>query len=256
MTVEATNSSPRLLVVDDDADLRSLMIEYFGRHGFTVHGASGAPDAFRLLDEAVPEVVIVDLHLPAGESLTMARRLRRAHPSMGIVMLDAVVGEPSDRIRLELGVDDYLPKPFDNRELLRRVRGLLRCIGRTAKPLAEDVPYQPRPSDVPAVRQRIAFGACSLDLEARSLFAIDGTEIPTTAAEFDLLELLSRHPNRPLSRNRIMEHTRNQAWNVFDRSIDLQVMKLRRKIERNPDKPVVIKTVCSVGYVFMAPPSK
>jgi two-component system phosphate regulon response regulator OmpR len=150
-------------------------------------------------------------------------------------------GEDVDKIvGLELGADDYLAKPFNPRELLARVRAVLRRLQVTAAPAtAEGGP------------DRVAFGPCHLDVARRKLFGADGAEIDITAAEFDLLALFARHPNRPLNRDQIMEQAHNRGWDVFDRSIDLRVMRLRRKVERNPDKPEVIKTVRNVGYVYV-----
>ena len=168
--------------------------------------------------------------------------------------------ESVDRIvGLELGADDYIGKPFELRELLARVRAVLR---RTQAPLASQAPLTPPSALAPAVpanalptdvSRRIAFGSLWLDLEQRKLLATDGREVEITAAEYDLLALFARHPNRPLSRDQIMEQAHNRGWDVFDRSIDLRVMRLRRKIERNPDKPEVLKTVRNVGYVYVPP---
>jgi two-component system phosphate regulon response regulator OmpR len=153
-------------------------------------------------------------------------------------------GESVDRIvGLELGADDYLPKPFEIRELLARVRAVLRRAEVAAPATAAAVA-------APDTR-RVAFGTCQLDLDKRSLSGADGADIEISAAEFDLLALFARHPNRPLNRDQIMEQAHNRGWDVFDRSIDLRIMRLRRKIERNPDKPEVLKTVRNVGYVFV-----
>jgi two-component system phosphate regulon response regulator OmpR len=145
-------------------------------------------------------------------------------------------------VGLEVGADDYVPKPFELRELLARVRAVLRRVRVGAGAAA---------TAAPADTQRLAFGHCALDLDQRKLFGADGAEIEITAAEFDLLALFARHPNRPLNRDQIMEQAHNRGWDVFDRSIDLRVMRLRRKVERNPDKPEVIKTVRNVGYVYV-----
>jgi two-component system phosphate regulon response regulator OmpR len=145
-------------------------------------------------------------------------------------------------VGLELGADDYQPKPFEVRELLARVRALVRRL--RSEPTAQ-------PSAAPLTTQRVRFGQCALDLDSRQLFSHDGAEIPVTASEFELLALFASHPNRPLNRDQIMEQAHNRGWDVFDRSIDLRIMRLRRKIEKNPDKPEVIKTVRNVGYVFI-----
>ena len=243
----AEPAAARVLVVDDEPELRALLAEYLGRQGFSVRAAADAAEARALVAQEAPPVAILDIHMPGENGLSLARWLREAHPRTGIVML-TTAGEPVDRIvGLELGADDYLPKPFELRELLARVRALHRRIGLQAAAQAAVAAAPVAARTHPGVR----FGDRLLDLEQRRLFAPDGTDIPITAAEFDLLELFARHPNRPLNRDQIMEQAHNRGWDVFDRSIDLRVMRLRRKIERNPDKPEVLKTVRNVGYVFI-----
>ncbi len=242
--VSAPENQPVVMVVDDEPELRALLAEYFGRHGFVVRQAEDAAAARRLVAERAPELAILDVNMPGENGLSLARFLREAHPRMGLVML-TTAGESVDRIvGLELGADDYLPKPFEMRELLARVRSVLRRAGAAAPPAAAAA------SAEPATRQ-VRFGQCVLDLDQRRLFGPEGAEVEISAAEFDLLALFARHPNRPLNRDQIMEQAHNRGWDVFDRSIDLRIMRLRRKIERNPDKPEVIKTVRNVGYVFV-----
>jgi two-component system phosphate regulon response regulator OmpR len=238
---------PQLLVVDDEPELRGLLSEYFGRHGFVVRAAQDAAQAREMVAAQRPELAILDINMPGETGLSLARWLREAHPGVAIVML-TTAGEAIDRIvGLELGADDYIGKPFELRELLARVRAVLRRAQPVAAPAGATAP-----AAVPAAdTRRVRFGDRHLDLDQRKLFAADGAEIEITAAEFDLLALFARHPNRPLNRDQIMEQAHNRGWDVFDRSIDLRVMRLRRKIERNPDKPEVIKTVRNVGYVFV-----
>ncbi len=254
MTQAESVAAPRLLVVDDESELCALLAEYFGRHGFAVRTAPDAASARRLVADAPPDLAILDVNMPGENGLSLARWLREAHPRVGLVML-TTAGEAVDRIvGLELGADDYMPKPFETRELLARARALLRRLGSLPGPAsAPAVAAEPAPA--PATGgTRVAFGACLLDIEERRLIGVDGVEVAITAAEFDLLALFARHPNRPLNRDQIMEQAHNRGWDVFDRSIDLRVMRLRRKIERNPDKPEVIKTVRNVGYVFVPAP--
>jgi DNA-binding response OmpR family regulator len=242
---------PRLLVVDDEPELRSLMVEYFGRQGFDVEAAADAAAARDSVARVVPDAAILDIHMPGENGLSLARWLREMHPDLGLVML-TTASELVDRIvGLELGADDYLPKPFEPRELLARVRAVLR---RTNLPRVAEAVAMHTDSQSPLTR-RVAFGACQLDLDERRLRAGDGSEIEISAAEFDLLALFARHPNRPLNRDQIMEQAHNRGWDVFDRSIDLRIMRLRRKIERNPDKPELLKTVRNVGYVFVPAPA-
>jgi len=239
--------SPVLMVVDDEPELRTLLAEYFGRHGFTVRTAADAAEARRIVAEAAPDLALLDVNMPGENGLSLARWLRETQAGIGILML-TTAGDAVDRIvGLELGADDYLPKPFELRELLARVRAVLRRTG--AAPAAAPATVVLASEPAPASR-RVAFGDCRLDLDERRLFGAGGAEIEITAAEFDLLALFARHPNRPLTRDQIMEQAHNRGWDVFDRSIDLRVMRLRRKIESNPDKPEVIKTVRNVGYLF------
>lgn len=228
-----------VLLVDDEPELRALLAEYFGRNGFTVLQAENAAAARARVAEQVPDVAVLDINMPGENGLSLARALREAHPRLGLVML-TTAGEAIDRIvGLEVGADDYVAKPFELRELLARVRAVLRRLQLAAAPAAPTDP------------ERVRFGPCALDMAQRKLFGADGREIDITAAEFDLLALFARHPNRPLNRDQIMEQAHNRGWDVFDRSIDLRVMRLRRKVERNPDKPEVIKTVRNVGYVYV-----
>ena len=241
---------PVVLVVDDEPELRTLLGEYFGRHGFEVRTAPEAASARALVAQAAPDLAILDVNMPGENGLSLARWLRESHPRVGLVML-TTAGEAVDRIvGLELGADDYVPKPFEMRELLARVRAVLRRTSVEA-PSSGTAGAAAAQAASGADGQRVRFGACRLDLDQRRLLAADDTEIEITAAEFDLLALLARNPNRPLSRDQIMEQAHNRGWDVFDRSIDLRIMRLRRKIERNPDRPEVIKTVRNVGYVFV-----
>ena len=245
----ATAAPTTLLIVDDEPELRGLLAEYFGRHGFAVQAAASAAEARALVAQQRPALALLDVHMPGENGLGLARWLREAHAGVAIVML-TTASEPVDRIvGLELGADDYLGKPFELRELLARVRAVLR---RTLAPVVAPV-VAPAAAAATDTSRRVPFGALWLDLDQRKLLAADGHEVEITAAEFDLLALFARHPNRPLTRDQIMEQAHNRGWDVFDRSIDLRVMRLRRKIERNPDKPEVLKTVRNVGYVYVPP---
>ncbi len=248
MTANGETPAQRILVVDDEPELRSLLIEYFGRHGFAVAAVQDAAEARQVLAEKPCHLAILDINMPGENGLSLARWLRDAHPEVCIVML-TTVGESIDQvIGLEMGADDYVPKPFELRELLARVRAVLR------RSRAVHAGAAAAPVDLQTGRQ-VQFGTCTLDLDERRLWSSDGANIDISAAEFDLLALFARHPNRPLNRDQIMEQAHNRGWDVFDRSIDLRVMRLRRKIERNPDKPEVLKTVRNVGYVFVPAPA-
>ena len=246
MASGAQAAIPVVLVVDDEPEIRSLLSEYFGRHGLVVRTAQDAAQAREMLAESLPDLAILDVNMPGENGLSLARWMRERHPHMGLVML-TTAGESIDRIvGLELGADDYVPKPFEMRELLARIRAVLRRVT-----LAALAPQVAAAASQPTPCKRVRFGICELDLDQRRLFALDGHEVEISAAEFDLLSLFARNPNRPLNRDQIMEQAHNRGWDVFDRSIDLRVMRLRRKIESNPDKPEVLKTVRNVGYVFV-----
>jgi two-component system phosphate regulon response regulator OmpR len=235
---------PVLLAVDDEAELRSLLVEYFGGHGFDAVAAADAIEARGLVERKPPAVALLDIHMPGEDGLSLARWLREKQPQSAIVMLTTASDTVDRVVGLELGADDYVAKPFDLRELLARVRAVMRRTQGQPAPA-------PQAEAATAPTRRTSFGDRLLDLDQRRLFGPDGVEIAITAAEFDLLALFARHPNRPLNRDQIMEQAHNRGWDVFDRSIDLRVMRLRRKIERNPDKPEVLKTVRNVGYVFV-----
>jgi DNA-binding response OmpR family regulator len=245
----AGNASPLVLVVDDEPGLRSLLFEYFTRNGFAVCAAESAAAARQLVAERTPALALLDIHMPGENGLSLARWLRDQHPRMGLVMLTAAAESVDRVVGLELGADDYVPKPFEMRELLARVRAVLRRTTVTAA--AALVDKAPASLEAHSTGRRVRFGDCLLDLDQRRLLDTEGREIEISAAEFDLLMLFARHPNRPLNRDQIMEQAHNRGWDVYDRSIDLRVMRVRRKIERNPDKPELIKTVRGVGYVFV-----
>jgi two-component system phosphate regulon response regulator OmpR len=248
MTQGEMSSTLTLMAVDDEPELLSLLDEYFTRHGFSVRTAGDAAKARKLVAEAAPMIAILDVNMPGESGLSLARWLREAHPAMRLLMLTTASDAVDRIVGLELGADDYLPKPFEMRELLARVRALARRAALSAPAAA---PAAARASE-PARKERgIAFGACRLLLEEHRLLDADGADIEISAAEFDLLAMFARNPNRPLNRDQIMEQAHNRNWDVFDRSIDLRIMRLRRKVERNPDKPELIKTVRNVGYVFV-----
>ncbi|CAN5591082.1 response regulator [soil metagenome] len=241
-------SEPRLLIVDDEAELLEILQEYFGGQGYVVQTASNAAQARASVTSHVPDVAVLDIRMPGEDGLSVARWLRANSPSTGIIML-TTAAEVIDRVvGLEMGADDYIGKPFDLRELLARVRSVIRRRETTAAndAIAHAAPAAQTPAtDIP-------FGRCRLSLTERKLFDGDGIELAITAMEFDLLRVLSEHPNRVLNRDQLMELAHHRGWDVFDRSIDLRIMRLRRKIEPDPEKPEVIKTVRGVGYMFIA----
>jgi two-component system phosphate regulon response regulator OmpR len=245
---------PTLLVVDDEIELLSVLSEYLGGQGFRVLVASDAQKARAAVADVEPHVAVIDVLMPGEDGLSLARWLRVAHPAVGIVMRSAAA-ETVDRIvGLEVGADDYVTKPFDLRELLARIKGLLRRTQAPAPfpPASQPSPTPPTGSAAPQARAAaMPFGTCTLDLGLRRLFDSTGAEVELTASELDLVLLFARNPGRALNRDQIMERAHNRSWDVFDRSIDLRVMRLRRKVERNPEKPEAIRTVRGVGYMFV-----
>lgn len=227
-------SLPSVLVVDDDAELRELTDAYLTRNGFRVHTVADAVEMDAWLAEADPDLLILDLMLPGEDGLSIAKRLK-AEAGFPIIMLSAQ-GDDVDRIvGLEVGADDYLPKPFNPRELLARIRAVLRRSGSGASADGE--------------RNLRSFGPFMLDLDAHQL-SRDGVEVTLTSGEFDLLAVLSAHPNRVLDRDRILDLLTGAERSPFDRSIDVRVTRLRAKIEPDPAKPIYIKTVWGKGYMF------
>lgn len=230
-----------LLIVDDDRDVQSTLSDYFEAHGFAVSTAGHGEEMRAILAKQPIDVVLMDLHLPGEDGLALTRELR-ARGGIGIVMVTGV-GETVDRvIGLEMGADDYVAKPFDLRELLARVRSVLRRV-RTGSAVAPSAPENPK--------AKIRIGQCTLDLAARKLFDVDGAEINLSTSEFDLLEAFASNPNRVLSRERLLDLAHAQGDEVFDRSIDVRVARIRKKIEVCPDHPEVIKTVRGAGYMFV-----
>lgn len=240
------SDSIQILVVDDDADIRDMLTDYLSGQGYGVLQADSGPTARALLEEQAPHVVLLDVHMRGEDGLSLARYVRE-HFDIGIIMVSGA-GEAVDKIiGLEVGADDYVGKPFDPRELLARIKSVLRRYQRAA------TPPSPEPAAMTA-NQCVAIGACTLDLDARRLDNADGEEIPLTSAEFDLLKIFAERPNRPLTRDQILGLTHNREWDPFDRSIDIRIARLRKKIEPDADKPQVIKTVRGVGYMYVPRP--
>jgi two-component system phosphate regulon response regulator OmpR len=229
-----------VLIVDDDPSIRDMLADYLGSHGFVTAQAADGTSMRAEIERAAPDVVLLDLRLPREDGLTLARYLRERY-DVGIIMVTGA-GEVVDRIvGLEVGADDYVTKPFDPRELLARVKSVMR---RTqAKPAA--------PSTAERAAERVRFGRCHLDLAAHQLFDADGCEVPITSMEFDLLRTFAEHPGKALTRDRLLTLTRNREWDPYDRSIDIRIARVRRKVEPDPERPQVIRTVRNVGYMYV-----
>jgi two-component system OmpR family response regulator len=231
------NTQPQLLVVDDDREIRTLLADYLDTHGFKTLTAADGTGMWRALDSARIDLIVLDLTLPGEDGLTLCRTLR-ARSTVPVIMLTAR-REPLDRILgLEMGADDYLPKPFEPRELLARIRSVLR---RT-----QALP----PNLAPPVAQRLRFAGWTLDLTARQLVSPSGVVVALSGAEFRLLKVFLEHPNRVLNRDQLLNLTQGRDAELFDRSVDLQVSRLRQKLGEDAKAPQIIKTVRNEGYVL------
>ncbi len=227
-----------MIVVDDEIDIAETLADYFEMQGFAVKIAANGQELKSILPEFAPHIVLLDLNMPGEDGLTLTRYLRE-HTRAGIIMVTASAGQVDMVVGLEMGADDYVGKPFDLRALLARVRSVLR---RTQN----ELPANAQP--VQDARKKI--GKCLLDVEAHKLWDGD-TEVPLTAMEYDLLMVFIANPNRPLSRDYLLELAHKTDADPFDRSIDSRITRMRKKIEPDPDKPTTIKTVRSVGYVYV-----
>jgi two-component system OmpR family response regulator len=233
------NAAPHLLIVDDDKELCSLLSKFLSRHGYRVSVAHNGSEMASILEASRVNLVILDLMLPGEDGLVLCRRLR-ATSTLPIIMLTAISDETDRIIGLEMGADDYLAKVPNPRELLARVRAVLRRAG----------PPEARAS---ADQKRILeFAGWRLDVTHRQLFSAKNALVPLRAGEFDLLLALAERPQRVLSRDQLLDLSRGRSANVFDRSIDVQISRLRRKIEPDPKEPTLIKTVRSGGYILAA----
>lgn len=229
----------KILIVDDDARIRDLLKRYLTQEGFDVLMAEDGKALTRVMVRDTPDLIVLDLMMPGEDGLSICRRLRSGNDQTPIIMLTAK-GEDIDRIvGLEVGADDYLGKPFNPRELLARIHAVLR-----RRPVLE-VPGAPS-SDNEVAR----FGAFTFDLGARTLHK-SGEELALTTGEFAMLKALVRHPKTPLSREKLAQLSRGREFEPFDRSLDVQVSRLRKLIETDPANPRLIQTVWGIGYVFV-----
>ena len=228
----------RVIVVDDEPDLRLLLEDYLGAHGLAVRTAGSGPELEALLSEGPADLLILDVNMPGEDGFAIVERLRRAGSTVGIVMLTAATAVENRLAGLGAGADDYLPKPFEPRELLARIRSVLRRLA-------------PAPAAGPApVERTVRFGRCRLDLEGRRLLDAGGLEIALTAMEFDLLATFARHPNQVLSRERLSDLAHHRPLDPADRSIDIRITRLRKKLEPDPAQPVVLRTQRGEGYRY------
>jgi DNA-binding response OmpR family regulator len=238
-TTSTKGQMPGLLVIDDDAEILALLSRYFGANGYRVIGAANAAQARELIAVHTIDLVLLDLGLPDEDGLSLLRHLQAQW--RGPVIVVSGRGEAVERVvGLELGADDYVTKPFDLRELLARTRSVLRRAAARA------------PEPAPAASRRLLFDGFSLDLPARRLLNAAGGDVPLTTGEFELLKALLENPRQVLSRDQLMTRVHGRDAGPFDRTIDVAIGRLRRKIESDPADPRLIKSVRGAGYLFAA----
>ncbi len=226
-----------ILVVDDEPDVREVLEEYFVAHGYAVIAAESAGVARAMAAQHPIDLALVDITMPGEDGLSLARHLRERYAKVAIVMLTSAATVVDRIVGLEMGADDYVPKPFDPRELVARVKSVLRRTSSAGR------------AEIGAEKVRI--GRCVLDIAAHRLTDEKGGDVAMSPLEFDLLKALAEHPNRALSRERILNLNQQRDWDPFDRSVDLRIMRLRKKIEPDPEHPRFIRTIRNEGYIFV-----
>ncbi len=231
------NSGPHILIVDDHREIRDLVSRALSREGFRISTAGDGKAMRKVLADARIDLILLDLMLPGENGLSLCRSLR-ADSDIPIIMLTAKGDEVDRVIGLEMGADDYLPKPFGSRELIARIRAVLRRNRARAAPANQDK------------SKRYRFDRWTFDVDRRELLGDDEVAVPLSTGEYELLLALVEHPQRTLSRDQLLDLARHRAANTFDRSMDTQVSRLRKKIERDPSEPKLIKTVWGGGYIF------
>ena len=240
------SQTQHICVVDDEPSAREMVGDYLRMHGFTVTLCDGGASLRQAIAVQMPDLVVLDLNMPEEDGLSIIRDLKQ-HSGVPTIMLTATAS-PIDRVvGLELGADDYLAKPCEMRELLARIRSVLRRSGAVKPATATPAPAAETAAPADA---RVRFGTKWLDVEAQSLRDDDGNEHPLTGSEFALLKVFAANPKRVLSRERLLELANARDSEAFDRAIDLRIMRIRRKIEPDPRRPAVIKTVRGGGYLF------
>ena len=235
--------NPHIIIVDDEAPAREMVGDYLKMHGFNVTLCDGGKSLRGAIESGVPDLVVLDLNMPEEDGLSIIRDLK-SRTNVPVIMLTATAS-PIDRVvGLELGADDYVAKPCELRELMARIRSVLRRSTAKAPAAAETAGAKA------AKDQLVRFGTKWLDLEAQALRDDEGNEHPLTASEFGLLKVFAANPKRVLSRERLLELANARDAEAFDRAVDLRIMRIRRKIEIDPAKPAVIRTIRGGGYLF------
>lgn len=232
---------PRLIVVDDEVGLREMVAEYLERDNCSVRTASSGNSLDALLNQEDADLIVMDINMPGEDGLSILQRIRRTR-STPVVMLTAASNIADKIAGLEMGADDYMTKPFDLRELKTRIKAVLR----RQPPAGNTVNAEHAIAPPKNIRP---FGKMFVDLEARSLVHGNGACEPVTAMEFDLLQVFLQNPDRVLTRDRLLDLAHNRDNDSFDRSIDVRIARIRKKVEHNPSKPEALKTVRGVGYI-------
>ncbi len=225
-----------IVVVDDDPDVRETVAEYLRRNGFAVSEADGGGQLREVMAARPIDLALLDVNMPGEDGLSLAREISAAGRA-GVIMLTANSDDLDKIVGLEVGADDYVTKPYNPRELLARVKAVLRRARSGGNETA-------------TLGREVQMGKCRLNLDARKLYEADGTEVALTAMEYDLLKTFAEHPGRPLSRDRLLDLAHSKEMEPFDRSIDTRITRIRRKIEIDPAKPDCIRTVRGAGYVY------
>jgi two-component system OmpR family response regulator len=231
-------STPQILIVDDDPEIRMRLGKFLREHGLDVSEAGSGQEMTAILRRKQFDLVVLDVMMPGDDGLALCRRLRTDN-TIPIILLTALSGDTDRIVGLELGADDYVTKPFNPRELLARIRALIRRSGMASTPRT--------PRTRPPIHR---FSGWLLDINRRSLMSPDDHLVILTSSEFDLLAVFVEHPQRTLSREQLLECLHGRAIHQFDRSIDVHISRLRRKIEPNPANPILIKTIRNEGYFF------
>ncbi len=239
-----TDHHTHILVCDDQAALRHMVAEYLTERGYDCGEAQDVPTLREKIGRRRPDLIVLDVRMPGEDGLDALRSLRAEPDSPPVIMLTGV-SDPIDRVvGLELGADDYVAKPVDLRELEARIKAVLRRSERSQESPAAEAP------------ETVTFGDFTLDVAAAQLTHADGRTIELTAMEFALLKVFVLHPNRVLNRDQLLDLAHHRGWEPFDRSIDLRISRLRRKIEPDPDRPRFIRTVRGIGYKFSNAPAE
>ena len=239
MAVRPKDTRPHVIVVEDEQFQRETLVDFLGENGYRASGVESGAALRKLVEKDPPALVLLDLRLSGGEDgFALARFLRERSRKVGIIMVTASGDTVDQVVGLETGADDYVAKPYEARALLARIKAVMRRAGG-----AEAATASPR----------VRMGKCLLDLQSRRLTALSGEEIALRSGEYELLKLFAENPNRPLSRDWLLETTSHREMEAFDRAIDIRILRIRRKIETDPAHPTSIRTVRSAGYMFVPP---